>query len=88
MTAYTLREVAAETGESLSTIRRRIADGALEATQRGANTSPLLVTREALDAYLASRRPRPTALECSEARVRRIVRDELRACGLLPPDDR
>ena len=42
-TAYTLREAAALAGESIRTLRRRIASGALTAHQKGANTSPLLV---------------------------------------------
>ena len=57
--ALTLREAAALAGESVRTLTRRIADGRLEAFQMGAfANSPLLVTREALAAYMEGRAPK------------------------------
>lgn len=80
-TAYTLREAAALAGESIRTLRRRIAAGALTAHQIGANTSPLLVTPEALAEYLDGRSPMRVAAELSreelETLIRTIVREEL-----------
>ena len=81
--ALTLREAAELAGESVRTLRRRIADGRLEAFQRGAATSPLLVTREALAVYMEGRAPVASAASAAldraelEALIRRIVREEL-----------
>ncbi len=88
-TAYTLREAATLAGESIRTLRRRIAAGALTAHQIGANTSPLLVTPEALAEYLDGRSPMRAAAELSrgelETLIRTIVREEL--ARVTTPED-
>lgn len=67
--ALTLREAAGLAGESVRTLRRRIVDGRLEAFQRGGVTSPLLVTREALAAYMEGRAPKCSAEATREVNV-------------------
>lgn len=76
----TLREAAEIAGESVRTLRRRVASGHLAAFQRGAATSPMLIERDALAAYLASKAGPSVAAFATglEPLIRRIVREELR----------
>ena len=79
----TLREAAEICGESVRTLRRRIEDGRLDAFQRGQATSPMLITRAALAAYMAQSGAARVAaiaaldLDVLESLIRRVVREEL-----------